>query len=52
MQAEALVKILVRMTRSNMDVIYGDMATKVQQVRSQRSLRLRRPLGVSGERLP
>lgn len=33
-QAEAMVKILVRMTQSNMDVIYGDMVTKVQQVRS------------------
>ncbi|XP_070842357.1 mitochondrial calcium uniporter regulator 1 [Chaetodon trifascialis] len=30
-QAEALVKILVRMTNSNMDVIYNDMVTKVQQ---------------------
>lgn len=32
-QAEVLVKILVRMTNSNMDVIYNDMVTKVQQVR-------------------
>ncbi|TKS87930.1 2-(3-amino-3-carboxypropyl)histidine synthase subunit 2 [Collichthys lucidus] len=30
-QAEVLVKILVRMTNSNMDVIYNDMVTKVQQ---------------------
>lgn len=30
-QAEVLVKILVRMTNSNMDVIYKDMVTKVQQ---------------------
>ncbi|XP_029955627.1 mitochondrial calcium uniporter regulator 1 [Salarias fasciatus] len=30
-QAEALVKVLVRMTNSNMDLIYGDMVTKVQQ---------------------
>ncbi|XP_041817149.1 mitochondrial calcium uniporter regulator 1 [Chelmon rostratus] len=30
-QAEVLVKILVRMTNSNMDVIYSDMVTKVQQ---------------------
>ncbi|XP_068200002.1 mitochondrial calcium uniporter regulator 1 [Antennarius striatus] len=30
-QAEVLVKILVQMTRSNMDVIYNDMVTKVQQ---------------------
>lgn len=34
-QAEVLVKILVRMTNSNMDVIYNDMVTKVQQVRLQ-----------------
>lgn len=34
-QAEAMVRILVRMTQSNMDVIYGDMVTKVQQVRSK-----------------
>ncbi|XP_073344478.1 mitochondrial calcium uniporter regulator 1 [Pagrus major] len=30
-QAEVLVKILVRMTNSNMDVIYAEMVTKVQQ---------------------
>nr|XP_046226931.1 mitochondrial calcium uniporter regulator 1 isoform X2 [Scatophagus argus] len=30
-QAEVLVKILLRMTNSNMDVIYNDMVTKVQQ---------------------
>ncbi|XP_035517654.1 mitochondrial calcium uniporter regulator 1 [Morone saxatilis] len=30
-QAEVLVKILVRMTNSNMEVIYSDMVTKVQQ---------------------
>ncbi|XP_056289967.1 mitochondrial calcium uniporter regulator 1 isoform X3 [Pseudoliparis swirei] len=30
-QAEAMVKVLVRMTMSNMDVIYNDMVTKVQQ---------------------
>uniref|UniRef100_H3CTL9 Mitochondrial calcium uniporter regulator 1 n=1 Tax=Tetraodon nigroviridis TaxID=99883 RepID=H3CTL9_TETNG len=30
-QAEAMVKILVRMTQSNMEVIYGDMVTKAQQ---------------------
>ncbi|XP_070709165.1 mitochondrial calcium uniporter regulator 1 [Pempheris klunzingeri] len=30
-QAEVMVKVLVRMTNSNMDVIYGDMVTKVQQ---------------------
>lgn len=30
-QAEVLVKVLVRMTNSNMDVIYSDMVTKVQQ---------------------
>ncbi|CAN9506488.1 unnamed protein product [Ophioblennius macclurei] len=30
-QAEALVKVLVRMTTSNMDLIYGDMVTKVEQ---------------------
>lgn len=30
-QAEVLVKILVTMTNSNMDVIYNDMVTKVQQ---------------------
>ncbi|KAM3593025.1 uncharacterized protein V6R79_004460 [Siganus canaliculatus] len=30
-QAEAMVKILVRMTTSNMDVIYNDMVTKTQQ---------------------
>lgn len=34
-QAEVLVKIMVRMTNSNMDVIYNDMVTKVQQVRVQ-----------------
>lgn len=28
-----LVKILVQMTNSNMEVIYNDMVTKVQQVR-------------------
>lgn len=33
-QAEAMVKILLRMTQSNMDVIYGDMVTKMQQVMS------------------
>lgn len=27
-----MVKILLRMTQSNMDVIYGDMVTKMQQV--------------------
>lgn len=32
-QAEVLVKILVQMTNSNMEVIYNDMVTKVQQVR-------------------
>uniref|UniRef100_A0A665WSK6 Mitochondrial calcium uniporter regulator 1 n=1 Tax=Echeneis naucrates TaxID=173247 RepID=A0A665WSK6_ECHNA len=30
-QAEVMVKVLVRMTSSNMDVIYNDMVTKVQQ---------------------
>ncbi|XP_038580532.1 mitochondrial calcium uniporter regulator 1 [Micropterus salmoides] len=30
-QAEVVVKVLVRMTNSNMDVIYNDMVTKVQQ---------------------
>ncbi|XP_034021334.1 mitochondrial calcium uniporter regulator 1 [Thalassophryne amazonica] len=30
-QAEVIVKILVRTTKSNMDVIYGDMVTKMQQ---------------------
>lgn len=30
-QAEAIVNVLVHMTTSNMDVIYGDMVTKVQQ---------------------
>ncbi|XP_030253439.1 mitochondrial calcium uniporter regulator 1 [Sparus aurata] len=30
-QAEVLVKILMRMTNSNMDVIYAEMVTKVQQ---------------------
>nr|XP_057916901.1 mitochondrial calcium uniporter regulator 1 [Doryrhamphus excisus] len=30
-QAEALVKVLVKMTNSNMDAIYSDMVTKVQQ---------------------
>lgn len=30
-QAEVMVKVLVRMTNSNMDVIYSDMVTKVQQ---------------------
>lgn len=34
-QAEAMVKILVRMTQANMEVIYGDMATKVHQVRCE-----------------
>lgn len=37
-QAEAMVKILLRMTQSNMDVIYGDMVTKVQQVRCARAI--------------
>lgn len=30
-QAEVIVKVLVRMTNSNMDIIYSDMVTKVQQ---------------------
>lgn len=30
-QAEAVVNVLVHMTNSNMDVIYSDMVTKVQQ---------------------
>ncbi|KAM9839472.1 mitochondrial calcium uniporter regulator 1 isoform 2-T2 [Aulostomus maculatus] len=30
-QAEVMVKVLVRMTTSNMDAIYSDMVTKVQQ---------------------
>ncbi|XP_060920854.1 mitochondrial calcium uniporter regulator 1 [Labrus mixtus] len=30
-QAEVMVQVLVRMTRSNMEVIYSDMVTKVQQ---------------------
>ncbi|XP_068438136.1 mitochondrial calcium uniporter regulator 1 [Clinocottus analis] len=30
-QAEVMVQVLVRMTKSNMDVIYNDMVTKVQQ---------------------
>lgn len=30
-QAEVLVKVLMTMTHSNMDVIYNDMVTKVQQ---------------------
>ncbi|AWP20899.1 putative mitochondrial calcium uniporter regulator 1 [Scophthalmus maximus] len=30
-QAEVMVKVLVRMTNSNMDVIYNDMVTKTQQ---------------------
>ncbi|KAM8730982.1 mitochondrial calcium uniporter regulator 1 [Acanthopagrus schlegelii] len=30
-QAEVLVKILMKMTNSNMDVIYAEMVTKVQQ---------------------
>ncbi|XP_054479193.1 mitochondrial calcium uniporter regulator 1 [Anoplopoma fimbria] len=30
-QAEVMVKVLVRMTNSNMDLIYNDMVTKVQQ---------------------
>lgn len=33
-QAEALVRTLVRTTRSNMDVVYSDMVTKVHQVRA------------------
>ncbi|XP_069369180.1 mitochondrial calcium uniporter regulator 1 isoform X2 [Paralichthys olivaceus] len=33
-QAEVMVKVLVRMTNSNMDVIYNDMVTKVQQIAS------------------
>uniref|UniRef100_A0A3B4XG31 Uncharacterized protein n=1 Tax=Seriola lalandi dorsalis TaxID=1841481 RepID=A0A3B4XG31_SERLL len=32
-QAEVIVKVLLRMTNSNMDVVYNDMVTKVQQVR-------------------
>lgn len=32
-QAEVIVKVLMRMTTSSMDVIYCDMVTKVQQVR-------------------
>ena len=31
-QAEVMVSMLVRTTHSNMDAIYSDMATKVQQV--------------------
>ncbi|XP_023254326.1 mitochondrial calcium uniporter regulator 1-like [Seriola lalandi dorsalis] len=30
-QAEVIVKVLLRMTNSNMDVVYNDMVTKVQQ---------------------
>ncbi|XP_034562395.1 mitochondrial calcium uniporter regulator 1 [Notolabrus celidotus] len=30
-QAEVMVKVLMRMTNSNMEVIYSDMVTKVQQ---------------------
>ncbi|XP_041824499.1 mitochondrial calcium uniporter regulator 1 isoform X1 [Melanotaenia boesemani] len=30
-QAEVIVKVLVRTTNSNMDIIYSDMVTKVQQ---------------------
>lgn len=30
-QAEVIVQVLVKMTNSNMDAIYGDMVTKVQQ---------------------
>lgn len=30
-QAEVMVKVLVQMTNSNMDIIYSDMVTKVQQ---------------------
>ncbi|KAM7370119.1 hypothetical protein PAMP_011399 [Pampus punctatissimus] len=30
-QAEVMVHVLVRMTNSNMDIIYSDMVTKVQQ---------------------
>lgn len=30
-----MVSVLVKMTNSNMDVIYSDMVTKVQQVRQQ-----------------
>lgn len=30
-----MVSVLVKMTNSNMDVIYSDMITKVQQVRQQ-----------------
>lgn len=32
-QAEVMVQVLMRMTNSNMDTIYNDMVTKVQQVR-------------------
>lgn len=32
-QAEALVKVLLRMTNSTLDTIYSDMVTKVQQVK-------------------
>lgn len=32
-QAEVFVKVLLKMTHSNMDVIYNDMVTKAQQVR-------------------
>ncbi|XP_034067837.1 mitochondrial calcium uniporter regulator 1 isoform X1 [Gymnodraco acuticeps] len=42
-QAEVIVKILVKMTTSNMDVIYSDMVTKVQQVRlSEEEIMLQR----------
>lgn len=32
-QAEVIVNVMVNITNSNMDVMYGDMATKIQQVR-------------------
>ena len=32
-QAEVIVRMMVRTTHSNMDLIYNDMVTKVQQVR-------------------
>lgn len=32
-QAEVIVKLLLRTTNSNLDIIYSDMVTKVQQVR-------------------
>lgn len=59
-QAEAMVKILVRMTQSNMEVIYGDMVTKAQQVRpapgggsspSRRNI-CRRVFVASGDHVP